>query len=259
MERVEVKTKAAAEKAVKAGKPVRIVAGTFALAFTGLAVDIDVAPSANVSISLTDCGTWDAPSTARGSSRVEAWGSSSVVARGSSSVEAWESSSVVARGYVTLQLHGGSVTAKASPTVFSNLWNDATCDGGQQQVVNLSTPADWCEYYGARIEDDNAVVYKAVGEDYSSRWGVTYTPGTRPEDPAWDGKGAECAKGGGLNFSPTPRHTHQFVNDPKHYLECRVTLDEMVVHFDGLFPQKCCAPRVVAPLIEVDVEGNPLT
>lgn len=57
----------------------------------------------------------------------------------------------------------------------------------------------------------------------------------------------------------TPRHTHRFVSNPAHYLECRVNLDTMVVHWGGHFEGKICAERVVAPLIEVDVDGNPVT
>ena len=79
-----------------------------------------------------------------------------------------------------------------------------------------------------------------------------------PEDEQWDGKKRECSRGGGLNFSPTPYHTRQFVTNPDHYLECRVKLDELVIHWDGTYPEKVCARRVVAPLVEVDIDGNPV-
>ncbi|WP_287461189.1 hypothetical protein, partial [Sphingomonas sp.] len=212
---------------------------------------------------------------ARGSSSVEARGyssvvareSSRVVARGYSSVVAWESSSVVAWGssrveawgYSMLQARGRYVTAKAAATVCVNLWEDAKCDGGRQQVIEMTTPQNWCDYYGVRVEDGCAIVYKAVGEGYVSHWGVAYKPGTMPTDGKWDGRKRECSAGGGLNFSPTVDHTHEFVNAPKHYLECRIRLDDMVVHFGGSYPQKCCAREVVAPLIEVDRDGKPIT
>ncbi len=275
--RIEVKTKAEAEKAIAEGKAIRIIAGAFVLSVATGHADIAVAPGVSARVEAWESArveawesasvvAWESASVvARGSARVVAWGSASVVARESASVEAWESASVVAResasvvawGYCFID-HRSAIAAKASPTVLVNLWNGATCDGGRQQVVALSTPQDWCEYYGARIDGGEAVVYKAVGEGYRSYHGVTYEPGTMPEDPAWNGKGVECAKGGGLNFSPTPRHTHEFVTSPAHYLECRIALDDMVVHFDGSFPQKCCAPRVVAPLVEVDIDGNPI-
>ena len=233
IERIEVKTKSAAEKAVKAGKAIRIVGGAFTLSFTGLPVNIEVLPSADVKITLTDCGNLSSRAVLRGSSRAEASGYSFLDVR--------------TRGQV-----------KASPTVCVNLWDGTSCDGGRQQVVNLHTARDWCEYYGARIDGDHAIVYKGVGKGYRSNHGGDYTPGTMPEDLAWNGKKGECERGCGLNFSPTPRHTHEFHRDPAHYLECRIALDEMVVHFgpQARYPQKCTARRVVAPLIECDIDGN---
>ena len=271
MERIDVKTKAAAEKAVKAGKPIRIIGGAFTLSFTGIPVNIEVTPAADIAIVLTDCGDSSSRAELWGSSRAELWGSSSAVLWGSSSAVLWGSSSAALWGSSSAVLWGSSSAeafgysfldvrtrgkVTAAPTVNVNLWNGATCEGGRQQIVRLTTARDWCEYYGARIEGDVAVVYKGVRADFISNHGGVYTPGTMPEDTAWNGKKGECAPGCGLNFSPTPRHTHEFEPSPAHYLECRVLLDEMVVHFDGRYPQKCTARRVCAPLIECDVDGN---
>ncbi|EQB06207.1 hypothetical protein [Sphingobium baderi] len=75
MDRIEVKTKAAAEKAIKEGKPIHIVGGKFALALVGLG-DIDIHVSADVSISLTDTrGVLVAK--ADSSPRIVTWGTSS--------------------------------------------------------------------------------------------------------------------------------------------------------------------------------------
>jgi len=150
----------------------------------------------------------------------------------------------------------GAVTGTATANVSLHIWKESHIDGGKQTIIDLSTPTDWCEYYGARVEDGQAIVYKAVERGYMSYHGVKYEPGTMPRDEKWDGRGRECAAGGGLNFSPTPRHTHRFVSSPKHYLECRVALSDMVVHFDGRYPEKICAPAVVAPMVEVDVNGK---
>ena len=320
MERVEVKTKAAAEKAIKAGKPIKIVGGKFAIAIASLTgVDVHIAATAEIDMILTnvvgvvaqdDCWTSHVVAressrvVARGSSRVEAWGSSHVEAWGSSRVEARESSHVVARessrveawgsshvearesshveawgssrvearesshveawgssrveawGFSQLQAHGDRVKIEASVGVAVNLWEGAKATGGRQFEVNLSTAQDWCDYYGVRTENGMAIVYKGVGKNYLSGHGGNYTPGTMPEDAAWNGKKGECARGCGLNFSPTPRHTHRFHNNPDHYLECRIALDEMNVHFGGRFPEKCTSRRVAAPLVEVDVDGN---
>ncbi|HMO76755.1 MAG TPA: hypothetical protein PKD48_15570, partial [Sphingopyxis sp.] len=203
---------------------------------------------------------------ARESSSVVAWESSRVVARESSRVvawessrvEAWESSRVVARGLSMLQVKSARCKIEASDMVAVNLWNGASAKGGRQFEVKLSTPQDWCDYYGVRTEDGMAIVYKGVKENYRSHHGGDYTPGTMPEDLQWNGRKGECERGCGLNFSPTPRHTHEFEREPKHYLECRIALDEMVVHFDGQYPQKVTARRVAAPLVEVDVDGNPV-
>ena len=164
----------------------------------------------------------------------------------------------MARGFSQLQAHGDRVKIEASAGVAVNLWEGAKAKGGRQFEVELSTAQDWCDYYGVRTENGTAIVYKATKAEYRSYHGGDYTPGTMPEDTAWNGKKGECERGCGLNFSPTPRHTHEFEREPKHYLECRVSLDEMVVHFNGQYPQKCTARRVAAPLVEVDVDGNPI-
>ncbi|WP_257541093.1 hypothetical protein [Sphingobium sp. CFD-1] len=105
MDRIEVKTKAAAEKAIKEGRPIHIVGGKFALTLVGLA-GIDIHVSADVSISLTDTrGVLVAK--AASSPRIETWGTSSplietretssprIVTWGTSSplIETWETSS----------------------------------------------------------------------------------------------------------------------------------------------------------------------
>ena len=97
IECIEVKTKSAAEKAVTAGKAVRIVGGAFTLSFTGLPVNIEVLPSADVKITLTDCGNLSSRAVLRGSSSAELCGSSRAELWGSSSAELWGSSRAVLR------------------------------------------------------------------------------------------------------------------------------------------------------------------
>lgn len=221
-DRVEVKTKAAAEKAIKAGLAINIIAGKFTL----FLVDV------NVSI-------W-----------VSGTSAPRIVTRETSAP------SIDANGYSSVFTRGDRLTGKGSANTIFRIQGTARIEGGNQFIIKLEASRDWCEYYGARIEGDNAVVYKAVGDDYMSAHGVRYAPGSMPEDKAWNGKRGECERGCGLNFSPTPRATHRFVPEPKHYLECRIALADMVVHFNGQYPEKCTAPRVVAPLIECDVDGN---
>jgi hypothetical protein len=191
-----------------------------------------------------------------GSSRAVLWGSSSAVLRESSSAVLWESSSAESFGYTILQIHGGRAKAIATETVSVNLWDGATCEGGRQQVVKLESPTDWCCYYGARIVDDCAVLFKAVRDDYRSHHGVEYQPGSMPEDPKWDGKKGECRAGGGLNFSPSPRAAKEFDSNAVRFLECHVKLTDIVVHFGKTYPEKVTAKGVAKPLVEVDIDGE---
>ena len=83
---VEVKTKAAAEKAIAAGDIVKIIAGTFALSVN---VNATIIVAGNASPRIETRGT--------SSPRIETWGTSSprIVTRGTSSpsIETWEASS----------------------------------------------------------------------------------------------------------------------------------------------------------------------
>ena len=83
---VEVKTKAAAEKAIAAGDIVKIIAGTFALSVN---VNATIIVAGNASPRIVTCGT--------SSPRIETWETSSpsIVTRGTSSpsIETWETSS----------------------------------------------------------------------------------------------------------------------------------------------------------------------
>jgi hypothetical protein len=182
-----------------------------------------------------------------GSSSVEAWGSSRVVAWGSSSVEAW--------GFVSVQAFGGTIKLSAKCHAFIRD-KKAKVSGGTKTYAILKTNKDWCDYYGVKTERGLARVYKAVGKDYASNRDTTfkYTPGTKPKAPKFNN--VECSDG--LHFSPTPRMTHQFISNPVHYLECWVSVKDMLVFFNGTYPEKCKAPEVKRPIVEVDVEGNPV-
>ncbi|PAL23575.1 hypothetical protein [Sphingopyxis sp. GW247-27LB] len=271
MERVEVKTKTAAEKAIKAGKPVRIVGGSFALALVSL-TGVDIQVAADVEISTTDVqgcivtrGTSAPRIVTRGTSApcIETWETSAPC------IETWETSAprivtrgtsapcLDANGFSYVFTRGDRLTGKAAANVIIRVQGNAKIEGGLQFQIKLETPQDWCDFYGVRVEDGCAIVYKAVGEGYRSKWGTTYEPGSTPIDHQWNGRKEECSVGGGLNFSPTPRHTHQFVSNPRHYLECRVRLDEnFAVHFGGQYPEKICHKEVAVPLVEVDIDGE---
>ena len=155
-----------------------------------------------------------------------------------------------------LQLKG-KITASASASVCVNLWNGATCEGGRQQVVNLSTNKDWCEYYGVPVSDAGIVtLFKGVGDDFRSGHGGDYTPGNLPTADKWDGGRVECSHG--LHWSPTPRHSHEFCT-PKRYIAAPHHVDDLVIHWDGDYPQKAMTQTVRGPVYEVDADGNPVS
>ncbi len=194
--------------------------------------------------------------------RIETWETSAP------RIETWETSaprivtretsapSIEACGFSYVYTTGDRLKGSATANVLIRINGKAQIDGGQQFTINLTTAQDWCDFYGAKVEGAQVRVYKAVKTGYRSYHGVTYAPGTMPSDHQWNGLKEECSAGGGLNFSPTLRHTHEFESTPAHYLECWVNLDDIVVHWNGSYPQKICAPAVVRPLIECDVHGQ---
>jgi hypothetical protein len=201
---------------------------------------------------------------ARGSSHVEAWGSSHVVAResshvvarGSSHVVARESSHVEAKGFVSMNLFG---LAKASLGATCHAFIHGTkvhAEGGQQTSVLRHTPQQWCDYWGVKVVDGIATLFKALDNDFKSPRGMLYVPGTIPSAPDWDGGDAEC--GGGLHFSPTPAMAMEFAPEAKRFTGCPVALTDISVHPDGDFPQKIKARRCCGPVWECDRDGKPV-
>jgi hypothetical protein len=126
--------------------------------------------------------------------------------------------------------------------------------GGFIVYVDRSTPTAWCDYYGVDHTEEHALIFKGVRDGFNSQRGTNYSPGTSPEAADWDGGVKEC--GGGLHFSPCPGMTREFDDQAVHYLACPVRLDEMAVHPDGEYPQKCKAKRVASPCWEVDINGK---
>jgi hypothetical protein len=130
----------------------------------------------------------------------------------------------------------------------------------------IETPQDWCEYYGAEVRtggnlsrelagEDVAILFKALPDDLRAHGGFQYAIGELPVAPDWDGGKREC--GGGLHFSPTPRHAEEFGGEGR-YIACPVLLSDMCIHPDGIYPQKVKSPGCCAPIWEVDVDGNKL-
>ena len=143
---------------------------------------------------------------------------------------------------------------------------EAKISGGQ--VLDMHSPQtaeEWCEFYGIEIRkgggfrrdlkgQDVAILFKALYADFRSYHRFSYDPGTVPAAPDWDGGKREC--GGGLHFSPHPVMAEEFQPDAERYVACPVLVSEIVIHPDGMYPQKCKAPRACAPCWEVDRNGE---
>jgi hypothetical protein len=121
--------------------------------------------------------------------------------------------------------------------------------------IDIATPNKWCHYYGSEICGDSAILFKALDNDYKSSRGFAYIPGTVVEAPDWDEGKAEC--GGGLHFSPSPKHALEFFPNAIRFVACKVPLSEIVTCPEGQYPQKCKAPRAIK-IWEVDRDGNRL-
>ena len=232
--------------------------------------DLDVARQRGVEIWLCGAGrfvlqgagvafaTDSAVVEARGSSHVVAWGSSHVEAWGSSHVEAWGSSHVEADGAASLRVFD-RVSGKAGRQVVIQQHSKLTkIDGGIQIDVELpATAADWCAWHGVKVVDGVAMVYKCVNDDFRSKRGGDYTPGTIPAAPDWDGGAKEC--GGGYHFSPSAAATRQFASGPK-FLACPVALTDMRAPKldDDSYANKIKAAKCCGPVVEVDIYGKPV-
>ena len=176
-----------------------------------------------------------------GSAHVEAWGSAHVVAWESAHVEAWESAHVEARESVSVHKHSGP---HDKPKVKG---------GVIIEVPRLDTAEKWCSYYGVKVTRGIATLYKAVHDDFRSAHGADYSPGAKPEAPGWDPV-PEC--GGGLHFSFHPSAARRFDSSATRFVACPVRVSDIVVHPDGLYPDKCKAARVVGKgCVEVDQYG----
>jgi hypothetical protein len=160
----------------------------------------------------------------------------------------------MARGYAQLSV-SGAVVAKLSAkcSVLIN-GNGAKVSGGKQTQIRIKTAKDWCDYYGVAVRRGIATLYKALNADFTSPQGFSYTPGTKPEAPDWDGGKQEC--GGGLHFSPSPAMARAFHAEAKKYAACPVRLSDIAIHPNGDYPEKCKAREVCGPIYEVNEDGD---
>jgi len=204
--------------------------------------------------------------------RIETWGASaprietretsapSIVTWGTSapSIVTWETSapSIVANGSSQLRVKGKlKVTAGQFVAIVAIGSLPEILGGGFVRRLDLSTPQNWCEHYGAEVHGDYALIFKGLNEKFQSEHrSFLYQPGESQTDPNWDpDPRIEC--GNGLHFSPTPRHTLEFAPSAKKFVGCLVPLASILVHPDGEYPQKVRAPATVG-CWECDIDGK---
>ena len=175
------------------------------------------------------------------SATVEAGDSATVRAGDSATVEAWDSATVRAGKYVAVTKQRG---------------NPAISGGVVIEVPKITTAEEWCDFYGVEVKDGVATLYKALDGEFESGYGFSYTPGTIPDAPDWDGGAREC--GGGLHFSPRPFLALQFASRAERFVACPVRLSDIAVHPDPMYPNKVKAKGCCGPVWECDIDGNPV-
>ena len=195
--------------------------------------------------------------------RVVAWESSQprIVAWGSSQprIEAWGSSQprVEARGYVSLVVVGRvQVTAHANVSVLAE-GALPEISGGLVRRLLIRTPQEWCDYYGAVVQDGIAMLYKVVDDQYESLHGTSYAPGTSPQAGDWDGGVAEC--GAGFHFCATTGAARDYFRGATRFVRCPVALTDMrAPQAADAHPDKIKARGLAGPIVEVDEDGEPI-
>ncbi len=184
--------------------------------------------------------------TVSGSSRVTAYDSSQVAAYNSSQVTAYNSSQVRATPYVAVTRHG----------------TDARVEGGVLiQVPRITNPEAWLEYYGIRPRRGIVTLYKAVDDQYRSRWvrdgmRVAYMPGSMPEAPDFDPAPRDC--GAGLHACVSPALARDYYPEATHYVAIPVRVSDLGYPDPDGDLRKIRFRRAAKPVYEVDIHGEPV-
>jgi hypothetical protein len=163
---------------------------------------------------------------------------------------------VAVKGQAQAIIRGYAKVTTEENTLTQLITLQASISGsGEVRRITSSNPIEWCKVFDLPIEGEYVTLYKALDKDFCSRWrNFCYLPGTTVEAPDWD-PNIEC--GGGLHFSPSPRMAKEFNPAATKFVACKVKLSEVLVHPEGVYPEKVKAPRVYE-IFEVDIEGNRL-
>ena len=165
-------------------------------------------------------------------------GSATVRASGSATVTAYDSATVTASTHTAVHLHSASVNINGGVII-------------DHTKIDLTVPSEWAAYHGVEVAAGVATVYKAVNDSYTTDRCTDYSPGATPHAPDWKSD-AYC--GNGLHFGPTPHHALAYHPEATRFMEAKIALADLVVLTGGA--AKCKAPRVVEPLVEVDIHGE---
>ena len=162
-----------------------------------------------------------------------------ILAYGQSTVEAYDQSTVEAYGNAGCIIHSPNAKAKGN-------------------ILDLSkypqTPEDWLKSYGVEIKSGYAILFKGTQKDFGTRNNVKYVPGSRVIAPGWLEENIEC--GNALHFCPAPFICKRFIEEPKHFVACKVAVKDIRV-YQGTpsYPDKIRAKQCEA-LYECDINGN---
>ena len=184
-----------------------------------------------------------------------------VVCSGSSQprVECSDSSQprVECYGFTQIAVQGSvHVTATAEVRIRIDGGNPDISGGVAYRVVPPKTPAEWCACYEAMVNDGQAVLFKAVHDDFRSAHNFAYVPGTIPVAPDWGGGIAEC--GSGLHFCSQPFIASGYDTSATKFIACPVSLSDMAVVDNPQYPDKIKAKGCCGPVWECDEDGNPI-
>lgn len=231
-----------------------------------------VKASGDSTVEASDSATveaWDrATVEASGRADVRAWNFATVSASGSATVSAWDS--VTVRAWVFARVRAwnsatvmawGSTTVEATSRVAVHLhsWR-ATVTGGT--VINHtrepSDPVAWCAWHDVSVNDGKAILYKAVGDDWTTGdvWDYqpVYAPGAELEVPDWRD---DFRCGGGLHFSPHTWEALSYHSKSTRFVIVEVDVADLRPIVGSTPKAKAKAPRCRV-LHEVDIDGNPV-
>ena len=196
-----------------------------------------------------------------GSATVKAHGSATVRAYGSATVRAYESATVRAYESATVEAHG-SATVAAGPFVAVHLFSaNVAVEGGviiDVSKIDYTDAEQWATYYGAEINGEEVLLYKALSDDLISgkvcgsrvKWptsGVVSCDDWKPTN--------EC--GGGLHLSPHPYQAVAYCgSEARRVLLCSAKLEDVFPIPTSLHPK--CKARSVTVLREVALGGGDL-